>query len=366
MKRRLKSIVTAILIFSMISIPDAQAISATSAVVMEPISGRILYESNGDEIRSIASITKLMTALVAVEENPDLQAVVKIGAESVGIEGSSLYLREGEEITLEALLYGLLLCSGNDAAHAIAIYTAGSVEDFAVLMNEKAAALGMTNSHFVNPNGLEAEGHYSTAQDMAILGSACLQNETVAQIVATPSISFDARIMVNHNKLLWQYEGCVGMKTGYTEAAGRTLVSAATRDGMSLVAVTLNAPDDWNDHTTMLDNGFSSYTMTTVIGENQVVAQIPTTGALNPFVSVITGEAVQYPILDDEVLAYTVQLDCQRLETGVMAGDRAGTLTYTLDGVEMGEIPLYYERTISVITVEPETFWQKLGHLFGK
>ncbi len=347
-------------------IPSAHAISATSATVMEESSGRILYEYNGDEVRSIASITKLMTALVAIEENEDLQAVVTITADSCGIEGSSLYLREGEEITLEALLYGLMLRSGNDAAHAIAIYTAGSVDAFAELMNAKAKSLNMTSSHFMNPNGLEEEGHYSTANDMARLGCACLQNEILAEIVSTKTISFGDRIFQNHNKLLWQYEGCVGMKTGFTEMAGRTLVSAATRDGMSLVAVTLNAPDDWQDHTALLNDGFASYQLTTVIEGNTKVAQIPTVGTLYPFVTVVTGETISYPTQNGETLSYSLTLPCQQLDYGVSSGDIAGEILYYLDGVQIGSAPVYYAQSVELIAVEPETIWQKIGHLFGK
>ncbi len=347
-------------------LPSASALSATSAIVMEVESGRVLFAQNQEEVRSIASITKLMTALVAIEQNDDLQAVVTIGAESCGIEGSSLYLREGEEITLEVLLYGLMLRSGNDAAHAIAVYTAGSVEEFAVLMNEKAEALGMAYSHFVNPNGLEEDGHHSTAEDMAILGCACLQNETLAIITATKTIMFGDRIFQNHNKLLWQYEGCVGMKTGYTEAAGRTLVSAATCDGMTLVAVTLNASDDWQDHTTMLDNGFSGYQLTTLIEKGAVVAHIPTVGTLIPFVSVVVDEDISYPTSVGEVLSYDIQLNDQLIDVDVSAGAWAGTLTYYLDGIAVGETALYFQQDVDVISVEPLTFWQKICHLFGQ
>lgn len=258
-----------------------------------------------------------------------------------------------------------MLRSGNDAAHAIAVYTAGSVEDFALLMNERAASLGMTESHFMNPNGLEAEGHCSSARDMALLGCACMENEILAEIVSTKTITFGDRIFQNHNKLLWQYEGCVGMKTGFTEAAGRTLVSAATQEGMTLVAVTLNASDDWNDHSTMLDSGFDQYEMATVVQQGTVVASIPIQGALMPFVSVVVAEDVSYPVAEGEVLSYDITLQCQQLTASVSAGETAGQLTYYLDGVEIGVVPLYYQQAVDIITVEPESFWQKLSRMIG-
>ena len=250
-------------------VPTAQAVgtSASSAILMEAESGRVLYEQNAHEERLIASITKLMTALVALESGHDLEETVTVGEACTRAEGSSLYLRPGEEISLKGLLYGVMLRSGNDAALAVAEHCGGSVEEFVGRMNEKAAQLGMVNSHFANPNGLNAEGHYSSAYDMALLARACLENEALAEIAATKSATVDGRVLTNHNKLLWQYEGCIGLKTGYTEKAGRTLVSAARRGGMTLIAVTLNDPDDWRDHTALLDYGFSTYAPVTLTEE---------------------------------------------------------------------------------------------------
>lgn len=199
------------------------SVSAASAILVDAESGRVLYEKDAHTRRLIASTTKLMTALVAAESCIDLGENVTVEYADTRTEGSSLYLQVGEQITVEALLYGLLLHSGNDAALALARYCGGDVETFVEQMNQKARELGMADSHFENPNGLNADGHYSTAADMARLGIACMENETVAKIVATRSIALGNRTFVNHNKLLSQYEGCVGMKTGYTQLAGRTL-----------------------------------------------------------------------------------------------------------------------------------------------
>lgn len=187
---------------------------------MEAESGRVLYAKDADTPRLIASTTKLMTALVALESGHSLEEVVTIPAEAAGVEGSSLYLKAGETVKLKTLLYGMLLQSGNDAATAVALYCAGSLEAFAQKMNEKAQQLGMTNSHFTNPTGLDGEEHYSSAYDMALLARACLDVPELKEITATRSTTMEGRTFVNHNKLLWRYEGCVGMKTGYTQGGG--------------------------------------------------------------------------------------------------------------------------------------------------
>ena len=170
-------------------------------------------------------------------------------------EGSSMYLRPGEKLTLETLLYGLLLSSGNDAALAVTECMGGAVP-FVARMNEKAAELGMENTHFANPNGLDDEAHYSTAEDMAKLAAAAMDDPVLRRVASTRTAHIGGRTLTNHNKLLSRVEGCVGLKTGYTRAAGRTLVSCAERDGVRLVAVTLQDGDDWNDHASLYEQGF--------------------------------------------------------------------------------------------------------------
>lgn len=202
----------------------------------------------------IASVTKLMTALVVLEQG-EVDETVTVTAAHMA-EGSSMYLRVGEKLTLEELLYGLLLCSGNDAALALT-ECAGGVEPFVALMNEKAAALGMKNTHFANPNGLDDEEHYSTAYDMALLACAAANEPTLRRIASTRTAAIGGRTLTNHNKLLSRMDGCIGLKTGYTKAAGRTLVSCAEREGHRLVAVTLRDGNDWNDHEMLYDRGFA-------------------------------------------------------------------------------------------------------------
>ena len=230
----------------------AVSTSAASAILVDVDSGRVLYEHNADARMRIASTTKLLTALVALERG-DLSDVVTVSREAAYTEGSSMYLKAGEELTLEELLYGLLLSSGNDAAVAVAEHIAGSQEKFAELMNEKAAELGMTGSSFVTPNGLDAEGHYSTARDMARLACAAVENETLVRLASTRTAAVAGRTMTNHNKLLGSLEGCIGLKTGYTMASGRTLVTCAERNGQRLAAVTLQDGNDWADHQALYD-----------------------------------------------------------------------------------------------------------------
>lgn len=235
------------------AVAEALEVSATAAVLMDANMGQVLYEKNGDRQMLIASTTKIMTALVVLEHAaPD--DVITVTPDHMA-EGSSMYLRAGETVRVEELLYGLLLCSGNDAALALT-ECAGGLTPFVALMNEKAAALGMAHTSFANPNGLDADGHYSTARDMAVLAAAAVENPTFRRICSSRSVTIGQRTMENHNRLLRQMEGCIGLKTGYTRAAGRTLVSCTERDGCRLVAVTLQDGNDWADHAALYDYGF--------------------------------------------------------------------------------------------------------------
>lgn len=230
------------------------SVSAVAAVLMDADTGQILYEKNGDRQMGIASTTKILTALTAMEQGR-LQQSVTISERHM-VEGSSMSLRAGERLTLEELLYGLMLCSGNDAALAVAECCCGSVDAFVAAMNRKARHIGMSASSFANPHGLDAAGHFSTARDMACLAAYAAKDPAFIRFCSTVRVEIGGRTMTNHNRLLRQLEGCIGMKTGYTSAAGRTLVSCVVRDGRTLVAVTLNDGDDWADHQAMYAYGF--------------------------------------------------------------------------------------------------------------
>ena len=230
------------------------SVSAVSAILLDGDSGEVLYEKNTDRRMLIASTTKILTALVALEQG-ELQKEVTVTQQHM-VEGSSMYLKPGETVTVEALLYGLLLSSGNDAALALAEGCCGSVEAFVAEMNRTAQRIGMEQSSFANPNGLDAENHYSTARDMALLASYAAKNHTFVRFCSTSRVNAAGRSMNNHNRLLWEVEGCIGMKTGYTMAAGRTLVTCVVRNGRTLVAVTLNDGNDWADHKALYQYGF--------------------------------------------------------------------------------------------------------------
>ncbi len=230
------------------------SVSARSAILYDCDTGSVLYEKNADERRLIASTTKIMTAVVAME-HACLRDEVVVTAEHM-VEGSSMYLKPGQTVTVEKLLYGLMLCSGNDAALCLADHCGGGVDAFVALMNDKARQLGMVNTSFENPNGLDGEHHYSTARDMALLAAHAAEDPTFRRICSTKSVKIDGRTMENHNRLLKELDGCIGMKTGYTKAAGRTLVTVCERDGRRLAAVTLSDGNDWADHKAMYTWGF--------------------------------------------------------------------------------------------------------------
>ena len=235
---------------------EAVQLSAAAAILMDADSGEILFEKDAGRCMRIASTTKIMTALVALER-AKLTDTITVTASHM-VEGSSMYLKPGETVTVEELLYGLMLCSGNDAALALAD-CCGGLDAFVQAMNEKAAALGMKDTSFANPNGLDDENHYSTAQDMAVLAAYAAEDPTFRRICSTKTATVGGRSMTNHNKLLRQIEGYIGMNTGYTKSAGRTLVSCAERQCRRLLAVTLCDGNDWVDHKTLYEMGFAAY-----------------------------------------------------------------------------------------------------------
>ena len=238
------------------SAAEQPEVSAVSSVLMEAVTGEVLYEKNAWEPHPMASTTKIMSALLCLESG-DLDTEFTVDSQAIQVEGSSMGLVEGDTVTKRALCYGMLLPSGNDAAGAAAVRVAGSIPAFVAQMNERAAALGLTQTHFANPHGLDSGENYSTALDLAHLAQAALQNAQLRAVVSTKTAVCAGRTLTNHNKLLWRYDGCIGVKTGYTRHAGRILVSAAERDGRMLIAVTISDPDDWRDHTALLDYGFA-------------------------------------------------------------------------------------------------------------
>ncbi len=263
-KKVLIILIFALFPFSFAATVYAQDISAKSIILIEADSGEIIFEKNAHVSLPMASTTKIMTAIIVLE-NCDLDKKVIIPASATNIEGSSIYLQEGETLTVRELLYALLLESANDSAVALAYATSGGVDDFVNLMNEKAVSLGLTNTHFDNPHGLESESHYSSAYDLAKIGAYAMKNPVFKEIVSTQkkSISLNnndgKRGLINHNKLLRLYDAANGIKTGYIKKSGRCFVSSAEKDGVKLICASLNAPNDWNDHMKLFDYGFQKY-----------------------------------------------------------------------------------------------------------
>ena len=360
--KRLIAGTAAALLAAVLFLPiEADAVSAQKAYVLDAVSGRVLYEKNATERSLIASTTKIMTALIVCERCNVLDRM-RIPKEAVGIEGSSMYLQEGEVLTLQELLYGLMLSSGNDAAVALAIYCGGTVEGFAELMNDKARNLGLTGTHFENPNGLDSPGHYSTAKDLAKLAAYAMENPIFYKTVSTKNVKAGERYLTNHNKLLWRVEGADGVKTGFTKAAGRILVSSATREGRRLIAVTIDDPDDWDDHAALLEEGFSRYTVQRVVTTGEYVDTIEVVGGENHKVQVLAAENFDYALAPDERPQLALPGPGFVYAPAVEGAD-AGYAYVLIEGKAVGKVPVVYGATIEQTPTEERSFWQKLLNL---
>ena len=340
---------------------QANAVSAEKALVLDALTGRVLYEKNADKQSLIASTTKIMTALIVCEQCNVLDRM-RIPKEAVGIEGSSMYLKEGEILTIQELLYGLMLSSGNDAAVALAIYCGGTVEGFAELMNDKAHVLGLKDTHFENPNGLDSPGHYSTARDLAKLAAYAMKNPIFYKTVSAKTVTVGSRYLRNHNKLLWQVEGADGVKTGYTRAAGRILVSSATRAGRRLICVTLNDPNDWADHAALLEEGFSRYSVQRIVSAGDRVGVLEVESGSENHVEILAAEDYDFSLTGEErpVLALPGP---GFVYSPVTEGGDAGFAYILIDGSAVGRISVIYGETVEKAPDKEPDFWEKL---FGR
>ena len=358
MKRFFATAAAALLAAAVFLPCKAEAVSARRAYVLDAATGRVLYEKNPHERSLIASTTKIMTALIVCEQCNVLDRM-RIPKEAVGVEGSSMYLQEGEVLTLQELLYGLMLSSGNDAAVALAIYCGGTVEGFAELMNDKARNLGLKNTHFENPNGLDSPGHYSTARDLAVLAAYAMENPIFRKTVSTKSLMAGQRCLTNHNKLLWRVEGADGVKTGYTRAAGRILVSSAARNDRRLIAVTIDDPDDWNDHASLLESGFSRYRVQQIVQKGQYVDTLEVVGGQTQKVQVLAAEDFSYALAPEEQPQLMLPSPGFVYAPAVEGAD-AGLAYVLLEGKAIGKIPVVFGATIEQLPEEEKSFWQKL------
>lgn len=321
-------------------------ITARSAVLLDQTTGRILYGKNAYEKLPMASTTKIMTAILALESGR-LDEVVKVSEYAAHVEGSGIDLEAGEEKTMEELVYGLMLRSGNDAAVAIAEHLAGSVEKFAEKMTKRARELGALGTNFINPHGLHHEDHYTTAYDLALISAHAMSFSRFREIVATPEkkISWTGRpydrLLRNQNRLLTMYEGAEGIKTGWTTPAGRCFAGAACRDGWRLISVVLNAPQMWEDTVKLLDFGYGYYRWSTVVEKGQQLKTAAVSGGKGDKVMLEAGEDAGLPLKEDEAEILRFEFEVQEpLAAPLKSGQQVGTLCIYFGDQLVKDIPL--------------------------
>ncbi len=342
-RKILISVIIINLFWGKIALCQEPDISAQSAVLIDAQSKRILASYNPYIKLPMASTTKIMTALIALERGK-LTEEIKIDRNAVGIEGSSIYLEEGEIITLEDLLYGLMLRSGNDSAMAIANYIGKDIEDFIKLMNYMAKKIGAENTNFMNPHGLHDDNHYSTAYDLALITAKAMELEKFSEIVSSKTWKADRNknnIFYNKNKTLWEYEGGDGVKTGYTTRAGRCLVTSATRNGTKLIAVALNDGNWFNDCYKLMDYGFENFTTYVICEKEQFFKKIPINNGKKDFVSAISQDTFIYPLKEEELDRVKINLNLPKaIEAPIAKGEIIGDITIYLDGqiIHMGKV----------------------------
>ena len=353
------------------AITSFPTMSAESYIVVDAMTGDVIFEKNSTVSLPIASITKMMTALVVVE-NSDLSRVVVVDADSCGIEGSSVNLYQGEKISVQDLLYALMLESANDAAVCLARAVSGSVEDFAKLMNEKAESLGMKNSHFMNPHGLEDPEHYSTAYDMALLWQEALKNEFLCELVATKSYKMPLdgrdgyRFLSNHNKLLKSYQPCIGGKTGFTKSAGRCLVTICEKDGVKLITVTLNDPNDWEDHKNITDYTWSLYTRVRLAEVGKISVEIPVVGGKSKSVRLTNHDTIEISVRDVTRVESRVEAPHFMYAPIEKESDAVGRVVFYYNGHEIATLDLYSADDVEINEVKPGLFKRLINWFTGE
>lgn len=363
-----------VILLSLTAFAAEPTVSAKSAVLIDAQTGRVIFAKNENERLPMASTTKIMTSLITLEEAAKDDKQVTITDQMVRVEGSSMGLLPGNIVTLKTLATGMLTVSGNDAANSAAYAIAGSPEAFAKLMNNKALELGLTNTHFVTPSGLDAPEHYSSAYDMALLGAAAMKNPDFAAIASqkTVTVGFinpkQNYRFTNHNRLLSMYDGCIGIKTGFTKKSGRCLVSAAERNGIRLIAVTLDDPDDWNDHEKLYDYGFS-FLSPMQINDTGVRYEVPVVGGLQDNVMVAGTQAEDITIKNEDSarIVRTVEMP-SFVYAPVRNGQVLGRIRYTLDGETLALTDLIAVRDVDATPIKKNFFeraFDTIKGLFG-
>ena len=339
----------------------ANSISAKSAVLIEAQSGKVVIAKNENQRLPMASTTKIMTAIIALENVP-FGKKVTIEPCMTGIEGSSIYLQVGETLTVEDLLYALLLESANDAAVALALTVSENLDAFAKLMNDKAAELGLTDTHFTNPHGLDDSEHYTTARELGIIATYAMKNEDFCRIVSSYKKEIPlnngqgCRVLINHNRLLRSYDGACGIKTGFTKKCGRCLVSCATRDGVTLICVTLNAPNDWQDHKQMLDYGFETYESVELATPSCYTVELQAIGGENATFLAENKDGLTVTLERGKTDIYAVIEANRYICAPINKGDCVAEIVFYNGNEKIGEIPLFAKENIKQLNYKKSLF----------
>jgi len=352
-------------------LPDATisaSCSGASAFAFDADSGRVFYQKNAQQKRAMASTTKIATAITVIRNCDNLDEEVKISAESVGVEGTSIYLREGEVLTVRELLYGLMLRSGNDSATALAYHCAGSLEEFAKLMNETAVLAGATNTNFVNPHGLDDPSHYTTAQDLAKITALALQNDDFRQIVSTKNIKITGnseeayRFLANKNRLLGSLPGCIGVKTGYTSKAGRCLVSACERDGLRVVCVVLNCGPMFEESADIINSIYEKYASFEILAPYNVVGSIPLLNGDVASIQVYSRNGLKLALSQEEFSQITVEYDLpETLNAPIKVDEPVGKVQ-----VYFGKHLIFDEKIYTIDEVDSKLLRDKMRDILKK
>lgn len=352
-----------LIIGTVLTLPFAASASGGAFLVLDGVTLDVLEQENGNDRLPMASTTKVMTALVVLE-TVGLQEKVQIPTEAAGVEGSSLYVKAGEEYTVEQLLYALMLQSANDCAVALAWYAGGeNTANFVQKMNEKAAGMGLKDTHFANPNGLSAEGHYTTARELALIMAEAMKNEDFCTITAAKRYTIGEKTVVNHNRLLSLYPDCIGGKTGYTMEAGRCLVTVAQRQGAPLICVTLGRRDDWNLHTNAYEKWFAVLSEVTLAEKAGFSTDLPIAGGGT--VRAVNGDEVTAHLFEYDGGASVRVLSSPFIYGNKAAGSVVGTAEFWYHGTKIGESPLVLAETVEV-QVKKELFITRIFRFFHR
>ena len=352
-----------------VSALESSDVSAECAVLISQQTGEVIFQKNAYEHHSMASTTKIMTSLLAAQSGK-LHDEITVSKEMIQVEGTSMGLLPGDSVSLYELIYGMLLPSGNDAANVTAYYLGGNVENFAKKMNAKAKEIGMDNTNFVTPSGLDDKNHYSTAYDMALLGRYAVNDPVFRSVCSSKKVTLSyetppyKRTLYNHNRLLESYKYAFGIKTGFTKKSGRCLVSYAEKDGTGLVAVTLNAPNDWNDHKLMLDYGFSR--LKRYIFKPAIPQTIDVVGGN---VEKCKLRCVQFEYDSSEQRNPVQKLVVDKFAYApIKKGDRLGEVKFYLDGKNIGSADIVAAEDIDVPEQKQEgkSFFQRIKERFLK